>query len=70
MHQLGRKVIVRGKGSIVHNVGKKQKGKVIILNAFNFTANHYHPFIENLFQVIGRNLGTDNITMCNCIFLW
>ena len=37
-------------------------------HAVNFTAHHCHPFIEDLLEVIRRNLGADGVAGFNGSF--
>ena len=65
MNEFGGQVFMCRDSTIVHNVGKKQQGVVFDRHTRKFLPNHRYPFIEDLFEVIGRDLGADNIARFN-----
>ena len=65
VQQLGGQIGVGGHGAVVHDVRKKQQRVIFFGHARNLAANHRHPFIKHLFQVIGCDLRANNVARAN-----
>lgn len=53
---------------IVHDVSEKEQGVVFRLDSGDFFANHLHPFIEDLLEIVRRDLRADDIAVFDGIF--
>lgn len=66
--QLGRQFLMRGRFSVAHNVGVKQQGIFVGVQAADFPSDHVHPPVEHLFQIVRRDLRADDFAVFDGVF--
>jgi hypothetical protein len=53
---------------IVHDVCEEEESIVFFFDSRDFSTDFLHPFIEDLLEVVGRYLCTDDVTTFDGIF--
>ena len=60
VEELGGEVLVGRNRPIAHDVREEQEAVVVRRDAGDLAANHLHPTVEDLLQVVGGDLGADD----------
>jgi hypothetical protein len=53
---------------IVHDICEEEESVVFFFYACDFSTDFLHPFIEDLFEIIGCYLRADDVTTFDSIF--
>lgn len=61
VQQFGGQVSVGGHRAVVHDVGEKQQCVIFLVHADDLATNHLHPFVEDLLEIVRRDLRADDV---------
>lgn len=67
VEELRREIQMRRICPVMHDVCEEEESIVFFFYFCDFSTDFFHPFIEDLFEIIGRYLCTDDITTFDSI---
>lgn len=62
VEELGGEIFVGGDGAVAHDVGEEEEAIILGGNVGDFAADHFDPAVEDLLEVVGRDLCADDFT--------